>query len=113
MSKWEKLKEVLNSYEIGEPIQRMDLVKEVEGSNRSKTYIDTLRRCLVVCGYLDDTHCAGVYILKRKLEPDLTSTQLRKRYSEELPQFYTSEARIEWYEKHYTQACKRDLERIK
>lgn len=90
-SDWEKMKEFINSHEIGESILRSEMLQYIYSDKTMPgkcTTVDTNRRMMVVCGYLADTHQAGKYIVVRHLEQDLTSTKLRQHYDKVVKDFH-------------------------
>lgn len=110
-SDWEKMKEFINSHQICDCFTRQDMLRYIYGfiPERCST-VDTNRRMLVVCRYLADTKCAGKYTLLRYLEPELTSSELRKMYDKAVKSFVDP---FEWYQKCWKKsykACKHNPE---
>lgn len=106
LSGWELLKLYYNRYIPGSTITRKDLVANICNKGElpylSETTLDTTRRMLVVCGYLEDTKCAGTYRVLKLIEPDLTSTKLRDMYDWKVRNWKDP---IRWDEKCYKKSC--------
>lgn len=93
-SDWDKLRELINSKEIGDIITRKEMMEAVyNNASRPLSTTDTRRRQLVVCGYLHNIRCsqnviiAGQYRVIKHIEPELTSSALEKMYSEKVKTF--------------------------
>ncbi len=93
-SDWQKLRELINSKEIGDIVSRKEMMEYIyNDASRRLSTTDTRRRQLVVCGYLHNIRCshnviiAGQYRVIKHVEPELTSSALEKMYSEKVKTF--------------------------
>lgn len=93
-SDWQKLVELINSKEIGDIINRKEMMEAVYNDvHRPLSTTDTRRRQLVVCGYLHNIRCshnvviAGRYRVIKHISSKLTTSALEKMYSEKVKTF--------------------------
>lgn len=107
MTGWERLKDVLNSYPEESLVTRQSLLTDLCNFWTEST-TDNVRRQLVVCGFLADTKCAGVYKVIGHIPYELSMKGLRKRYDDIMHHFgYVDE--IQWYEKSWSKFCKMEV----
>lgn len=93
-SDWDKLRELINSKEIGDILTRKEMMEYIYNDvHRKLSTTDTRRRQLVVCGYLHNIRCshnviiAGQYRVIKHIPQDLSSSRLDKEYSEKVKTF--------------------------
>lgn len=100
-SDWDKLRELINSKEIGDILTRKEMMEYIYNDiHRPLSTTDTRRRQLVVCGYLHNIRCShnciivGQYRVIKHIERKLTSSTLEKMYSEKVKTFNEEENRL-------------------
>lgn len=89
-SDWSKIKKYINCRRPFDVVRRSEMIDFIYQGREKGKYLtlDSIRRMLVVCGYLENTEQRGVYRVRKHIESNLTSSKLRKMYDEAVKKKY-------------------------